>query len=792
MSTFAGNCVDNSSVTKKCANCDETETTYGEVNAQNHKTVVTVPGKNATCTETGLTDGQHCEACNTTVTAQSMIDALGHTEAEAVVENASAATCTTPGTYDSVVYCSVCDAEVSRTKVTGETLPHTEVIDEAVAPTCTETGLTEGKHCSVCQTVLVEQEVIDALDHAWDNECDTDCNRNCGETREIQHPWIIPEVVNEVPPTCTEDGSYDAYWYCGVCGAQVDFVHYIDPAWGHYEVKLPAVEPGCENTGLTEGTKCSRCEEVLTAQEVIPALGHTEEEIPGSDPDCENTGLTAGRKCIDCGKTTVEQEVIPAEGHKYGATVIAPDCVNGGFTTYVCSVCEKAYTADFVAALGHDEEVLEAVAPTCNGYGYTEGIVCKRCEQPIKTQELIDPLGHNHQAVVTAPTCTEAGYTTYTCSRCSDSYVAAPVDALGHTAGETVIENKKDASCGQEGSYDEVVYCSVCDEELSRSTVTIPAEDHSYELKDGKMQCSCGAVLAGLVGEFIYVDGVRVNAYNLVKIDNDFYFTSDYHKIARGKTIYLSAEKVAGVYLPDGRPMQPGYYEFGTDGKMIVPGIKHGVVDGYLYINDVQQKAYQLVNVDGSFYHVGNYHKVTVSTTIYLSEKLINGQTFADGRAIQPGYYEFDADGKMIVPDIKHGVVGDYFYENDVQVKAYKLVQFDGAYYFVCEYHKIARDTTVYLTAAHLEGTGLNPGYFRFDENGKMVLNHGLVDGYLYINGVKQLAYQLVEFEGDLYFITNYHKYAVNARIYISAERGAEFGLEAGYYQFGDDGKLIR
>ena len=44
---------------------------------------------------------------------------------------------------------------------------HTEVVDKAVSPTCTETGLTEGKHCTVCSAVLVKQETVPALGHDW-------------------------------------------------------------------------------------------------------------------------------------------------------------------------------------------------------------------------------------------------------------------------------------------------------------------------------------------------------------------------------------------------------------------------------------------------------------------------------------------------------------------------------------------------------------------------------------------------------------------------------------------------
>ena len=91
---------------------------------------------------------------------------------------------------------------------------------------------------------------------------------------------------------------------------------------------------------------------------------------------------------------------------------------------------------------------------------------------------------HSYTAAVTAPTCTERGYTTYTCD-CGDSYVADYVDATGHT--EETIPGKA-ATCTEDGLTDGKK-CSVCGEILEEQQ-TIPA---GHNFVDGV--CSgCGAI----------------------------------------------------------------------------------------------------------------------------------------------------------------------------------------------------------------------------------------------------------------------------------------------------------
>ena len=98
--------------------------------------------------------------------------------------------------------------------------------------------------------------------------------------------------------------------------------------------------------------------------------------------------------------------------HSYTAEITAPTCTTQGYTTYTC-VCGASYVDGHTDALGHDYE---------NG-------LCIRCG--VKSPDYEQTHTHSYTSAVTAPTCTAAGYTTYTCS-CGENYKDDYKDALGH------------------------------------------------------------------------------------------------------------------------------------------------------------------------------------------------------------------------------------------------------------------------------------------------------------------------------------------------------------------------
>ena len=279
-------------------------------------------------------------------------------------------------------------------------------------------------------------------------------------------------------------------------------------------------------------------------------------------------------------------------------------------------------------------------------------------------------------------------------------------------------------------------------------------------------------------GDYFYRDGIQLKAYQLVEFEGDYYFINNGNKIAKNQRIYL------GQTFVEGTPLAVGYYEFGADGKMAP---MNGPVGDYFYKDGVRQNAYQLVEYEGNFYFVNDSHKLAKNKRIYLTERFTNGFTYSDGTPITPGYYDFDENGKMVF----NGPIGDYFYKDGAILRAYQLVEYKGDFYFINDSHKLAKNKRIYLSQVFVEGTTLAVGYYEFGADGKMAPMNGPVGDYFYKDGTMLKAYQLVEFEGSYYFINDSNKLAKNKRVYLSQTFVEGTGLEAGYYEFDANGKMI-
>ena len=563
----------------KCSKCGEILITQNTIAANGHSygdwyTVVA-----PTCTDEG-TNEHECSVCYNKETTPT--DAKGHTNAEAVVENKIDANCTVDGKYDSVIYCSACGDELSRESKVINKLGHNYSTEWTVdiQPTCTMVG-SKSRHCTECgdKVDVTELSIIAHPYGEWYEITAPTCTTSgsdehkCSvcqhtETRTVDalgHNRSDAVEENKTNSTCTENGSYDSVIYCSVCKAELEretitnekLGHNYSDEWtediaptcttvgskshhclrcddkadviaipvnghsygGWYEIQAPT----CTAMG-TEEHKCSVCQHTETKE--TTALGHKEAnavEENKNDATCTSDGsYDSVIYCLICGdELSRETKTIAMVGHDYETVVTASTCTEKGYTTYMCLRCSDSYVSDYVNALGHIEVTDEAVVSTCTTTGLTEGKHCSVCGEVLVEQEVVPALGHNYNGVVTAPTCTEKGYTTYTC-QCGDKYEDDYVNANGHSYSEWIIV--KEPTGTESGTKEKTCQCGhVIIEEIPAIGTSINPDDSSIE-DDASVNNGANDENANMGGCFGSIQGIIPSVFTLISVTMLMFF----------------------------------------------------------------------------------------------------------------------------------------------------------------------------------------------------------------------------------------------------------------------------
>ena len=405
---------------------------------------------------------------------------------------------------------------------------------------------------------------------------DPDCgcqDKNCGGNccnQPCAHNFTL---LDSTAPTCYTLG-YDRY-LCVDCG-KIEKRDY-EAALGHAWQGVVVREADCETDGkLLE--ICHRCGEVKVTE--TPRGEHEYETYPVA-ATCTSPGYTVS-ECAVCGDRHIT-DITAALPHDYVSSVTPATCETGGRTTHICFGCGSSFITDYTDALGHTwDGGTPVTGATCTGEGMTE-YRCTRCgfhrlegdaasgHVPGEAATCTEPqlctkcgaviakaLGHDYTEETTPATCTEMGFTVFTCARCGDSYTGGYTDVAAHDYTEAVTA----ATCTEMGFT--TFTCAQCGEthkgEYTKATghkaggwIIDKAATTTSEGSKHTECVSCGVVLETAVIEKIYNQATTdthgeatVGGYLVTVTDTDT------RNPVSGAAVALDKDNALSIRLPNG------------------------------------------------------------------------------------------------------------------------------------------------------------------------------------------------------------------------------------------------
>lgn len=333
---------------------------------------------------------------------------------------------------------------------------------------------------------------------------------------ECEHDWYEIEHGPVGVYEC-ETEFYETY-ECGLCGEtytetwmgqhifndweEWPYVVY-NPSWDYDENICMIYFPRCGN--YLNGEICGHVDYSLDSayttthdfvDGVCDVCGYVQETVCEHDWNLYDTDYPPGGtcedyctnhyECLNCGETKSEETLI---GHAYGSWE---------------GMRYSIYCGTFGVEYNDAENICKYYFRKCSRYSVEEGD-CGHVDYSLDTartephyfedgvcgvcgyEEVVEHV-HNYSTVVTAPTCTAAGYTTYTCSGCGNSYTANETAALGHSYDGGVVTAPTTSAQGFT-----TYTCSVCGYSYKDNftpAISAPtsgtSEYYTYTTADGK------------------------------------------------------------------------------------------------------------------------------------------------------------------------------------------------------------------------------------------------------------------------------------------------------------------
>ena len=397
--------------------------------------------KDPTCTKPGERE-LVCEKCDYVQTEA--IEATGHDWTLSIVMKEASCSEEGLGFYE----CNKCDASkdaiIEKTK-------HTIIGVPGFSATCETSGLSDGKKCGVCDTILEAQVVIPALGHTIE--------KNAG-----------------FAATCTDVGS-TASEKCITCNTVFVEAVTLD-ALGHDIVSSGEIAPTCTDVGFTAGTYCQRegCTFKEAGHEIVDALGHNFVGVDCSRcDDKQNVTLST---FIDAGtnyssvysliKVNAGENVT---GGYYAITGTGSVTIAGETFTFASSKYETVPAASgFEIAYANGKTYLHFFADAEDNYKFIEAINGVEIQRMIVKHVSCEKTPY--EVYLEAVTCTKEGTLSYRCKYCFFDMESRTVDAGPHNL---MFDHYDPApTCFAEGV--EIQTCTICSEHFTEVAERIPHE----------------------------------------------------------------------------------------------------------------------------------------------------------------------------------------------------------------------------------------------------------------------------------------------------------------------------